>query len=305
MEVGIGAGGSTGKERAEWACGDGYKVGALTEGVGRDGDGCPSMVDEGSGCLRPAHCVGPGDRLPAGHPRVTEAEGLQDRPRGPGGGGVWERTQRPGTGILLVGRCRTRGCHEWGRAGRAPLEPGVGCCWACRPLQGGTDFSDQLVEALGTCSALDGDRNCHSERDWVPDGQQQVGRLGGNHGGAGGEQGRCSGSVPFCTQEHQKHVVLLCCSDYGGGYLERATPPPPCASTRKFRKMTVTPGPGAWTRRCFQATSGAKERVSPKTCPYLTLSTIAVTGHYNTMCGIFSASSGGPHCLSGASGAVE
>ena len=33
-------------------------------------------------------------------------------------------------------------------------------------------------------------------------------------------------------------------------------PPPPCASTRKVRKTTVRPGPGAWTRRCLRATRG-------------------------------------------------
>ena len=35
-------------------------------------------------------------------------------------------------------------------------------------------------------------------------------------------------------------------------------PPPPCAITLKVRKMTVRPGPSAWTRHCLRATRGAK-----------------------------------------------
>ena len=57
---------------------------------------------------------------------------------------------------------------------------------------------------------------------------------------------------------------------------------------------------GASARR-----AAPKERMSPKTRPYLTLSTIVVTGHSTTMCSIVQQVYGGPHYPSGASGAVE
>ena len=56
-------------------------------------------------------------------------------------------------------------------------------------------------------------------------------------------------------------------------------PPPPCASTLKVRRTTVRQAPvlrqaGACARRAVP-----KEGMSPKTCPYLTLSTIVPTRH--------------------------
>ena len=72
----------------------------------------------------------------------------------------------------------------------------------------------------------------------------------------------------------------------------------------KVKKTTVrrsdqvaVPGQDSACARC----AVPKERMSPKTCPFLTLSTIFVTGHENTMCRQISPSSGGPHCPSGAS----
>ena len=81
--------------------------------------------------------------------------------------------------------------------------------------------------------------------------------------------------------------------------------PPPCPSTRKVTKTTVR-----WAHVLRQACACTrrvvpKERMSPKTCPYLTLTRIVATRSYNTMCGQISACSGQPHCPSGASGAVE
>ena len=51
--------------------------------------------------------------------------------------------------------------------------------------------------------------------------------------------------------------------------------------------MTVRPGPGAQTRRCNRATRGAKRKHVPKTCPYLTLSTIVTTGQFWWGCGVW------------------
>jgi hypothetical protein len=81
--------------------------------------------------------------------------------------------------------------------------------------------------------------------------------------------------------------------------------PPPCASTLKVINTAVTRAPMLRQARACARRAVPKERMSPETCPYLTLSTIVATGHYNTMCRQISASSGGPHCPSGPSGAVE
>ena len=59
------------------------------------------------------------------------------------------------------------------------------------------------------------------------------------------------------------------------------------------------------TTCALHARHSPKERMSPKTCPYLTLTTIAASGHYNTVCRQISACSAGSHYLSGASRAVE
>ena len=71
-------------------------------------------------------------------------------------------------------------------------------------------------------------------------------------------------------------------------------PPPPCPSTPQVRKTTVT---RARVLRQARAPTrcAVPYRLSPKTCPYLTLSTIVATGHCNTMCRQLSACSGGPH----------
>ena len=80
-------------------------------------------------------------------------------------------------------------------------------------------------------------------------------------------------------------------------------PPPLCPSTPKVRKTTVRRA-HVVRQACGQRTV-PKERMSLKTCLFLTLTTIVATGHYNTMCRQISACSGGPHCPSGASAAVE
>ena len=82
----------------------------------------------------------------------------------------------------------------------------------------------------------------------------------------------------------------------------QSTPPPPCASTLKVSKTTVTRAHVLRQGSACARRAVPKERMSPETCPYLTLSTIVATGHYNTMCRQISASSGGP---SGPLGAVE
>ena len=81
--------------------------------------------------------------------------------------------------------------------------------------------------------------------------------------------------------------------------------PPPCASTLKVIKTTVTRAPLLRQACACARRAVPKEHMSPETCPYLTLSTIVATGHYDTMCRQISASSGGLHCPSGPSGAVE
>ena len=43
--------GRAGEEGGELLGGDGRKVGAIPEGVGRDGDGWPGVVGEHNGCL--------------------------------------------------------------------------------------------------------------------------------------------------------------------------------------------------------------------------------------------------------------
>ena len=90
------------------------------------------------------------------------------------------------------------------------------------------------------------------------------------------------------------------------GYPMFCTPPPPLAqASLKVSKTTVTRAHVLRQGRACARRAVPKERMSPETCPYLTLSTIVATGHYNTMCRQISASSGGPHCPSGPSGAVE
>ena len=55
------------------------------------------------------------------------------------------------------------------------------------------------------------------------------------------------------------------------------TPPPPCASTLKVIKTTVTRAPVLRQARACARRAVPKERMSPETCPYLTLSTIVAT----------------------------
>ena len=78
-------------------------------------------------------------------------------------------------------------------------------------------------------------------------------------------------------------VLNVALSSPAGYRMFLTLPPPSCTRTRNVRKTTVRPGPGAWTRRSLQATRGTKTTHVTKTCPYLTLSTIVVIGHYNTM----------------------
>ena len=82
-------------------------------------------------------------------------------------------------------------------------------------------------------------------------------------------------------------------------------PPSPCPSMPKVRKTTVRQAHVLRKPRACTQYAVPKERMSPKTCPYLTLTTIFATGHYNTMCRQISASSGGPHCPSGPSAVVQ
>ena len=82
-------------------------------------------------------------------------------------------------------------------------------------------------------------------------------------------------------------------------------PPPPSASMLKVGKTTVTRAYVVRQGSACARRAVPKERMSSETCPYRTLITSVATGHYNTMCRQISASSGGPHCPSGPSGAVE
>ena len=71
-------------------------------------------------------------------------------------------------------------------------------------------------------------------------------------------------------------------------------PPPPCPSTPKVRKTTVRRAHVLRQARTCTRRSALKERMSKKTCMYLTLTTIVATGHYSTVCRQIAACSGGP-----------
>ena len=63
------------------------------------------------------------------------------------------------------------------------------------------------------------------------------------------------------------------------GLLSQTIIPPPCASTLKVRKMTVRQAPVLRQAHACVRCAVPKECMSPKTCPYLTLSIIVATGH--------------------------
>ena len=92
----------------------------------------------------------------------------------------------------------------------------------------------------------------------------------------------------------------LICTIHGANlrmHIMSLYPPPLCGSTLKVSKTTVTQARVLRQGSACARRAVPKERMSPETCPYLTLSTIVAIGHYNTMCRQISASSGGPHCL--------
>ena len=137
-----------------------------------------------------------------------------------------------------------------------------------------------------------------------------TGRGGGGNGARGWFGSRFSARLHSQTSWLSSWLGGSLSSCLGGSHrlLRRhqiLTPPPPCASTLKVSKTTVTRAHVLRQGRACARRAVPKERMSPETCPYLTLSTIVATGHYNTMCRQISASSGGPHCPSGPSGAVE
>ena len=109
--VDIGACGGTGEEGAKRAGGDGHKVGALVEGVRRDGDGCPDMVGEGGGRLCGIrYCAKASE---TNHLRGIDGRWGQEAGRGGCGGQrrrrVRERACRLGPPVRWGGGQRARG----------------------------------------------------------------------------------------------------------------------------------------------------------------------------------------------------
>ena len=80
-------------------------------------------------------------------------------------------------------------------------------------------------------------------------------------------------------------LKVLACLYFGQIYLHltestNAPPvPPPLRKHPESHQNDGNTGSRACARRAVP-----KERMSPETCPYLTLSTIVATGHYNTGC---------------------
>ena len=62
------------------------------------------------------------------------------------------------------------------------------------------------------------------------------------------------------------------------------TPPPPVQAHQKSDGQTVRRAHVLRQARARTRRAVPKERMSPKTCSYLTQTTIVATGHYNTVC---------------------
>ena len=84
------------------------------------------------------------------------------------------------------------------------------------------------------------------------------------------------------------HKVCRWCTpwDLGQGLPVLKCPPPPLVQARqKSEKMTVRRAHALRQARAPTRRAVPTERMSRKTCPYLTLTTTVATGHQNTMCG--------------------
>ena len=89
----------------------------------------------------------------------------------------------------------------------------------------------------------------------------------------GAKRNKNSESIKYQTKVPQG-IKLICINsglNHGPG---SGTPPPPCASTLKVSKTTVTRAHVLRQARACARRAVPKERMSPETCPYLTLSTI-------------------------------